>query len=343
MSDGYTSPIIGALGTLIRDNIRSRNYVAGVSGWAIFANGFAEFLDLVIRGSFSTGSTGQRVEIRDDLGIARVLLWSGDADEVAPMFVAATPQDIGPPYGFVSVGTIMSNEDGAGRVTILLYAPQAGASGVIALTTDGAQPAAFLLDTSMAMRMQRADPVTLAGFTHAWGLGVSASNNLAADPFGFQARNNGVAAPLALNTLGGGVTTPDMRYTGASDAGPLSTASTAYVSLGSTANLTMPYPPSGVIAFTVAGVLSSNLAAGRSLLGFEIRDTNAAGTLRVGGTVARSASSQGTDLVCSSRTVTIGGLPTTGTMFARAMFRSSTTPGNTASFEDVRIDVAPSP
>lgn len=43
----FTNPIVGGT-TLVRSAIQSQNYVAGTSGWAIKANGFAEFADLSI-------------------------------------------------------------------------------------------------------------------------------------------------------------------------------------------------------------------------------------------------------------------------------------------------------
>lgn len=49
---------------LIRDAIRSRNYVAGVSGWSINKDGTAEFSDIVIRGTGEFGpNPGQHIEL----------------------------------------------------------------------------------------------------------------------------------------------------------------------------------------------------------------------------------------------------------------------------------------
>jgi hypothetical protein len=49
---GFTNPILGGLGTLIRAAIRSPNYVAGLAGWSINKDGSAEFNNLVSRGDF---------------------------------------------------------------------------------------------------------------------------------------------------------------------------------------------------------------------------------------------------------------------------------------------------
>jgi len=60
----FADPIIGGQSVLVRDAIRSRNYVAGVSGWSINKDGTAELNGVVIRGSGIFGTPGgERVEI----------------------------------------------------------------------------------------------------------------------------------------------------------------------------------------------------------------------------------------------------------------------------------------
>lgn len=48
---GFSNPIVGAMGRLIREAIQSLNYVTGVSGWRITRDGEAEFASLTARGS----------------------------------------------------------------------------------------------------------------------------------------------------------------------------------------------------------------------------------------------------------------------------------------------------
>lgn len=56
---GFRNPVIGGDGELVIDNIHSRNYVAGVSGWEIDRDGSAEFNDVTVRGEFEiTGADG---------------------------------------------------------------------------------------------------------------------------------------------------------------------------------------------------------------------------------------------------------------------------------------------
>lgn len=46
----FNNPIVGSQNALIRDAIRSRNYVPGSAGWSINKNGSAEFNDVTING-----------------------------------------------------------------------------------------------------------------------------------------------------------------------------------------------------------------------------------------------------------------------------------------------------
>lgn len=60
----FGNPILGGQGTLIRNAIKSPNYVPGVSGWSINKDGSAEFNDLVVRGSIIVNSSnGSSVQI----------------------------------------------------------------------------------------------------------------------------------------------------------------------------------------------------------------------------------------------------------------------------------------
>lgn len=53
---GFANAILGGASTLIRTAIQSAGYVAGVSGWRIQKTGAAEFNNIVIRGSFFSGT-----------------------------------------------------------------------------------------------------------------------------------------------------------------------------------------------------------------------------------------------------------------------------------------------
>lgn len=52
---GFSNPIANAAGTLVRNLMKSVNYVAGVAGWRISRDGSAEFSNVLIRGEFDLG------------------------------------------------------------------------------------------------------------------------------------------------------------------------------------------------------------------------------------------------------------------------------------------------
>lgn len=63
----FTDPIIGGSSVLVREAIRSRNYVAGVSGWTVNRDGTAEFNATTIRGSLLvTDPDGSYVRVYDE-------------------------------------------------------------------------------------------------------------------------------------------------------------------------------------------------------------------------------------------------------------------------------------
>lgn len=57
MQGGFQNPPIGNQGNLNRIVEKSENFLTGVSGWAIYANGDAEFNDVTIRGGVTEDST----------------------------------------------------------------------------------------------------------------------------------------------------------------------------------------------------------------------------------------------------------------------------------------------
>jgi hypothetical protein len=79
-------PVVGGT-VLIIEDIESQNYVPSVSGWAIFANGDAEFGNLTARGTFISGTgTGAHIEILSSIANT-ISFFSGDATETQPGFI----------------------------------------------------------------------------------------------------------------------------------------------------------------------------------------------------------------------------------------------------------------
>jgi hypothetical protein len=68
----FSNPIVGGQGALVRDAIKSRVYVPGVSGWSINRDGTAEFNDLVVNGGqiLINNANGDTVASINELGNA---------------------------------------------------------------------------------------------------------------------------------------------------------------------------------------------------------------------------------------------------------------------------------
>jgi hypothetical protein len=61
---GFSNPVSNAVGTLIRTVLKSFNYIANTTGWAIFKNGNADFAAGAFRGSVTvTGPNGAQIVI----------------------------------------------------------------------------------------------------------------------------------------------------------------------------------------------------------------------------------------------------------------------------------------
>lgn len=128
------------------------------------------------------------------------------------------------------------------------------------------------------------------------------------------------------------------------------TTSATYVSLGSDdVSLTMPYPPSGIVTVVAScSIQCSQVGTGvYGIMGYEIRDTNSSGTIRFAANddyapfsgAAVASRSPGT--VQTARSIT--GLPTSGTLYIRALYRSTVATTNDALFAYRGLVVMPSP
>lgn len=76
---GFSNPIVNAAGTLIKNVIKSVNYVAGSLGWQISKDGNAEFNLGNFRGSITvTGSNGSKIVIDAGAGYPTMFFYSKD-------------------------------------------------------------------------------------------------------------------------------------------------------------------------------------------------------------------------------------------------------------------------
>lgn len=102
---------ITAGNTLVREAIQSQNFVTGLSGWQIKANGDAEFNNLIARGEVIVGTVpGPHIRIgQDALHHGIIEFFTGDAAELTPS--ALQPDAVANLIGilFHSAGTAADN------------------------------------------------------------------------------------------------------------------------------------------------------------------------------------------------------------------------------------------
>lgn len=312
--DGYASPVVGGGGVLVRDVVMSRNFTpsGGTAGWAIFANGLAYLLSVVIRGTFSsanyvpgvsgfsldgaTGSaelydvtlrgslrtqpspSGSVVEITNVANVGAVNLYSGDPQEQLPASLSS-----GSVAGSESVWR--SNDDGAGAMSLSLAAPQPGSGGVLAVDTTAADDGLVFIAPAVQVEAE--------------------------------ALRHLDALDAALRTI---------------------TGTTNYGAAGTAATVTFPYPRSGEVTVLWSSRLTISNPAEDALLSFEIRDTNAVGPVRFAANDNNAARASGPGM----RARTADGLPTSGIGFARVMLKT-TNAAATAGMNDTILVVQPSP
>lgn len=353
MGDGYANPIVGAGGDLIRAAIRSLNYKPGLLGWSINQDGTAEFQNITARGDIradrlTTGAApDEYIDIYNTGSAARIDIHSDNvADEVIPARISfassfARLEFDSPDWGFGTNGFSIGTPLGVGAF-------EQGDFTLIGTSNAGGQSELSVLNCNIVvqlgsfLRLLNSNAVTLASTDHAFQIGADAGANMAFDRNTIQARSAGAAAALDLNALGGGYKSVDMRGDTGIDAGALTTAATGFASLSSTANVTIPYAPSGAAFVYVNADIDNSVAANGGNLGFEIRTGSAAGALQLAASTGNAALKQGTGRVNVSMGMVVAGLPTTGNLFCRAMFASDNV-ANTATFRRVHLTVIPMP
>lgn len=76
MTEGFSNPILGGAGALIRSQMQSPNYSPGSAGWIIKRDGSAEFNNVTVRGQVVITSVGQSLLVYNGTPAAGNLLVS---------------------------------------------------------------------------------------------------------------------------------------------------------------------------------------------------------------------------------------------------------------------------
>lgn len=226
--------VIAAGVFLVREALRSPNFVSGLAGWTINRDGTSEFSGVIVRGTIIVGTVpGNHIEIittDNPIPQASINFYSGDPQELWPGFVGN--QDItngAAPGGNQSDMQIGSSDDGFGQVMIDMKSPyNAVGSGVIRITTGApfasGVPYPGNLTTQEKIFQIGSAPGTsptsdydkyvtlflndqalgLANTLNAWTIGPLNSFNLTADNTSLQARDGaGSFNNMQLQALGG--------------------------------------------------------------------------------------------------------------------------------------------
>lgn len=150
--------------TLIAQAIRSANYVPGLSGWSIAANGSAEFNDVTVRGDVDvTGANGSQIQISNDGVFATMELlpptWTVVPGVVNhPATINATRLDA-PNVGFSEIFIASPYPNSVSQALLVL------ASASIDGTTTGSSIGLAASEVDVNGKMFVAGPLLVGGVT----------------------------------------------------------------------------------------------------------------------------------------------------------------------------------
>jgi hypothetical protein len=146
---GFSNPVSNAVGTLIRTVLKSINYVAATTGWAIFKNGNADFATGAFRGTVTvTGPNGAQIVIDAGATYPNLTLFSPDHSNSAGVSITggasgadmlATSGTFTPADAVVRRGRLWF--DGAVDqllLHVIKQSNQASFGGIVILQSDGA-------------------------------------------------------------------------------------------------------------------------------------------------------------------------------------------------------------
>lgn len=106
----FADPTLGGQNNLIRDQIKSPNYVAGSTGWIISKNGTAEFSDITVRGTvIATGNNGSYIKLSPASPVPKIEIRGQNSTDVAVIEPATGGgiEIVGPTSGGAPAATIL--------------------------------------------------------------------------------------------------------------------------------------------------------------------------------------------------------------------------------------------
>lgn len=308
----FSNPILGGAGALVRQSIHSPDYVAGVSGWTINKDGFAEFNDVTLRGDLHiVGDDGSEVWIREKNNAAVVQLY--------PPNLPAT----GDPANLVGY-----NNGSLPELLMLGPNTNSGLAADIHLRTDGGDPVAEIHANAIGIGpFSLSSPYRTGSYLSVFPEDVyflterfNPGRILASR---FNGGNTGAYAGLKDGQFyeenGNAIAVTTQSFY---DDANVNTTSTSFVADpgSATAGLVFYRPASGKVLVEWASLIS-NTGANYVLVGWEIRQGSTVGS----GTVSFAAT--------DGRTI-----EHTGTSPATACsFFEATLPGNSTSVFNIRL------
>lgn len=252
---GFKEVVAGGV-YLVREALRSPNYVMGTTGWTINYDGSAEFNNVTVRGTVVVGSaTGQNISIGTSGGVAQIDFNSGLSGETQPgiIYESSFTQ---PNSGATDAQLALQSAQYNNGVTILDVRPPdtqdvavvlvqtsgttapSGANGVhgilaAGVTSSGVDPWQFRVSNEnsvIAAGPSVGSPAMILGNDSQSRLYVSVSELLS-----LNGSNNTETLYLNTNnaqTVSGGVVNPWSRQQSTTIAGPFTPGTGGYVSAG---------------------------------------------------------------------------------------------------------------
>lgn len=166
---GFRNPVVGGQGDLVRQQIRSPNFVTGVSGWIIRKDGSSEFSEAVIRGTIVSGDlAGSHIIIDPGVGVG---FNDGFLEAVIRMF----PDDLAMLMmeGMLGVVTFNAGQASADMATVL-HSPVGQNRGMGLVLAADADDASTAVNGSMGVITVDGDAMTYIPVFTVESYGVSA-------------------------------------------------------------------------------------------------------------------------------------------------------------------------